>query len=126
MDRQSSSMSVRLCQFVLKTEFNTSYLKTKSLFPRRIKMFGLSIYIKYSSEDSNQGNKSRNKSIWTGKEQAKLYLQITGSRLQKIQRNLYKILALIMGSAKLQDKISPFKIYSVFYLLPIRTIQLIH
>lgn len=59
-------------------------------------MFGLSICIKYSSEDSNQGTKSRNKSTWTGKEQAKLYLQITGSRLQKIQRNLHKILALIM------------------------------
>lgn len=89
-------------------------------------MFGLSIYIKYSSEDSNQGTKSRNKSIWTGKEQAKLYLQITGSRLQKIQRNLHKILALIMGSAKLLDKTSPSKIYSVFYLLSIRSIQLIY
>lgn len=85
-------------------------------------MFDLSIYIKYSSEDSNQGNKS----IWTGKEQAKLYLQITGSRLQKVQRNLHKILALIMGSAKLLDKTSSSKIYSVFYLLPIRSIELIY
>lgn len=85
-------------------------------------VFILNIVVKIQIREISQGNKS----IWTGKEQAKLYLQITGSRLQKIQRNLHKILALIMGSAKLLDKTSSSKIYSVFYLLPIRSIELIY
>lgn len=52
-------------------------------------MFGLSICIKYSSEDSNQGNKSRNKSTWTGKEQAKLYLQITQDLDYRKSKEIY-------------------------------------